>query len=210
MSMPATQGKRSTADEARALSESDPHAERALIERIRTGDARAFEELYRTYWKPLYSFAFRYLRSGDEAEEMVQDVFYRIWRLRLEWKPQGTVQDYLYLAVRNSALNRIAHEMVVHRWQERTRASLMDGCGDASRGTSRLEAAELDAAIVRALAELPAKRRAICTLRLSEGMTYREIAQRLGVAQKTVETQLARGIKFLRERLAAAEGETVS
>jgi RNA polymerase sigma-70 factor (ECF subfamily) len=64
-----------------------------------------------------------------------------------------------------------------------------------------LEAAELAAAVERALADLPPRRSAVCTLRLIEGLSYAQIADRLGICEKTVETQLARGLKFLRDRI---------
>src|SRR2546422_8764123 len=66
---------------------------------------------------------------------------------------------------------------------------------------SELEAAELVAAVERALAELPPKRAAVCRLRLIDGLSYAQIADRLGIGEKTVETQLARGLKFLRDRI---------
>lgn len=64
-----------------------------------------------------------------------------------------------------------------------------------------LEAAELAAAVERALADLPPKRSAVCRLRLIEGLSYAQIANQLGISAKTVETQLARGLKFLRDRI---------
>jgi len=69
---------------------------------------------------------------------------------------------------------------------------------------SDLEAAELVATVERALAELPPKRSAVCKLRLIDGLSYAQIADRLGIGQKTVETQLARGLKFLRDRICPA------
>jgi RNA polymerase sigma-70 factor (ECF subfamily) len=66
---------------------------------------------------------------------------------------------------------------------------------------SDLEAAELAAAVERALADLPPKRSEVCKLRLIDDLSYAQIADRLGICEKTVETQLARGLKFLRDRI---------
>src|SRR5439155_18301082 len=71
-----------------------------------------------------------------------------------------------------------------------------------------LEAAELVAAVERALAELPPKRSAVCKLRLIDGLSYAQIADRLGIGEKTVETQLARGLKFLRDQIRPAAAVT--
>src|SRR2546429_607737 len=77
-------------------------AELVWADRIRAGDVDAFEALYRKYWQPLYAFAFRYVRSKEDAEEVAQEVFFRIWRGRAQWIPAGAVRNYLYLAVRNA------------------------------------------------------------------------------------------------------------
>src|SRR5258707_8455971 len=81
--------------------------EGAWVERIQTGDVHAFEALYRRYWERLYAFAFRYLRSKEDSEEIVQEVFFRIGGGREHWVPAGAVRSYLYLAVRNSARDRL-------------------------------------------------------------------------------------------------------
>jgi len=168
--------------------------ERALADRIRAGDIDAFEALYRRYWERLYAFAFRYLRSKEDSEEIVQEVFFRIWRGRAHWVPAGAVRNYLYLAVRNSARDRLERAAVARRRRISQREPAAEVQPD-------LEAADLIAAVERALTELPAKRAEVCKLRLVAELSYAQIAQRLGICEKTVETQLARGLKFLRERL---------
>src|SRR6266581_8429585 len=89
--------------------------ERAWVDRIRAGDVAAFEALYRRYWERLYAFAFRYLHSKEDSEEVVQEVFFRIWRGRAHWVPAGAVRNYLYLAVRNSARDRLERAAVARR-----------------------------------------------------------------------------------------------
>jgi len=168
--------------------------ERAWVERIQTGDVHAFEALYRRYWERLYAFAFRYLRSKEDSEEIVQEVFFRIWRGREHWVPAGAVRSYLYLAVRNSARDRLERAAVARRRRISQREPAVEAQPD-------LEAADLVAAVERALTELPAKRAEVCKLRLVGELSYAQIAQRLGISEKTVETQLSRGLKFLRERL---------
>ena len=168
--------------------------ERAWVDRIQTGDIEAFEVLYRRYWEPLYAFGFRYLRSKEDSEEIVQEVFFRIWRGREHWVPAGAVRNYLYLAVRNSARDRLERAAVARRRRISQREPAVEVQPD-------LEAGDLVAAVERALAELPTKRAEVCKLRLVGELSYAQIAQRLGICEKTVETQLARGLKFLRERL---------
>src|SRR5438128_4253417 len=170
--------------------------ERAWADRIRAGDVDAFEALYRTYWQRLYAFAFRYVRSKEDAEEVVQDVFFRIWRGRADWVPAGAVRNYVYVAVRNAARDRLERAAVARRW-----GGHVGHVATVAAIQSELEAAELVPAVQRALDELPPKRSVVCKLRLIDELSYAQIADRLGIREKTVETQLARGLKFLRERM---------
>src|SRR5947208_9560118 len=176
--------------------------ERAWADRIRAGDMDAFEALYRTYWQRLYAFAFRYVRSKEDAEEVAQEVFFRIWRSRAHWVPAGPVRNYLYLAVRNAARDRLERAAVARRWRGR-----VGPVAAAAEIESDLEAAELVAAVERALAELPSKRPVVCRLRLIDGLSYAQIADRPGSGEKTVETQLARGLKFLRDWIRPVHSE---
>src|SRR5213082_558031 len=173
--------------------------ERAWADRIRAGDMDAFEALYRTYWQRLYAFAFRYVRSKEDAEEVVQDVFFRIWRGRADWVPAGAVRNYVYCAVRNAARDRLERAAVARRWH-------VGQVATAAGIQSELEVAELVALVQRALDELPPRRSAVCKLRLIDELSYAQIADRLGIREKTVETQLARGLKFLRERMCPYPG----
>lgn len=178
-----------------------------LVERIRAGDVAAFEELYRRYWTRLYNFAFRYLRSAEDAEEVVQEVFFRIWRRREEWRVGGKLDNYLYFAVRNAAFDRLQHSAVVMQWEQRVRIDALAAENRAAASAEEaLYAGEFGAAVERALSELPPKRRAICVLRWIDGLTYAEIAARLDIAEKTVETQIGRGLRYLRERIAELHG----
>ena len=174
-------------------------AERAWVERIRAGDLNAFEALYRTYWPRLYAFAFRYLHSKDDAQDVTQEVFFRIWRGRADWVPTGAVSNYLHCAIRNAARDRLERGAAARRYGKR-----IVQLAKTSETQPDLEAAELAIAVERALADLPPKRSAVCRLRLIDGLSYAEIAGRLGISTKTVETQLARGLKFLRDEIRPA------
>jgi RNA polymerase sigma-70 factor, ECF subfamily len=199
MTLPKTHFANEPAPETGSDDVSTDAVERAWADRIRGGHMDAFEALYRRYWERLYAFAFRYVRSQPDAEDAVQEVFFRIWRGRADWVPAGAVRNYLYLAVRNAALDRLERAAVARRW--RGRAGGAAQLVTAVEVQPDLEAAELAAVVERALADLPPKRSAVCTLRLIEGLSYAQIADRLGICEKTVETQLARGLKFLRDRI---------
>ena len=179
-------------------------ADAVLIDRVRQSDPEAFEALFRAYHQSLYGFAFRYLQSSDEADDAVQTVFVRIWNLRADWHVAGALTDYLHLAVRNACRDRLKHDVVTSRWRE-TRANELRAefpTGDAAEAEDAVAASrEIDATIERAIGELPSRRREVFRLRFTEGLSYDAIATRLGVARKTVETQISRSLKHIREAL---------
>ena len=182
-----------------ASATSDELSTLELAKRIRAGDVTAFETLYKLFWTAMYSFAFRYVQSGEEAEDVVQEVFFRIWRSRSEWNVIGSVQNYLFISVRNASIARLRRNATAQRWTERERVS---SSGESTSGPEAdLEVAERHADIERALAEMTEKRRAVCAMRWIDGMSYAQIAERLGITEKTVENHIGNGVKFMREHI---------
>src|SRR2546421_4581939 len=130
------------ASEDRSVDVNSDADERAWADRIRAGDIDALEALYRTYWQRLYAFAFRYVQTKEDAEEVAQEIFFRIWRGRAQWMPAGAVRSYLYLAVRNAARDRLERAAVARRWGGR-----IGQVATAAEIEPTLEAAELVAAV---------------------------------------------------------------
>jgi RNA polymerase sigma-70 factor (ECF subfamily) len=179
-------------------------SERALVERIRAGDSAAFEHLFRTYYAPLASFAHAHSDSRDAAEEIVQDLFLSIWTRRAEWHVTTHLRSYLYVAT----LNRVRSFRRNQRVHRTARDALArDGLvRDAHEAPERSDDAvahhEALAAIRAAVAELPERTREVFLLNRDGGLSYREVAIRLGVTVKTVEFHMGRALASLRERLA--------
>ncbi len=180
-------------------SNSDLPDDHTLVARIRSGDLALFTHLFRVYAPKLASFVYRYLHTREDAEDIVQELFLRVWKSRETWQVRGTVNDYLYLAARNQARDRLAHWAIINRHVEREAHVLST---EQTNTLDELEEDEHQALIARALSALPERRREICMLRWRDGLSYAEIARQLRVSQKTVENQLGRGLKTLREQLA--------
>ncbi|MGH7713658.1 MAG: sigma-70 family RNA polymerase sigma factor [Gemmatimonadaceae bacterium] len=169
----------------------------------RAGDAPELDALFRTYGDTLRRFAYRFVRSRDAAAEIVQDVFCNVWRTREQFALRQEPLAYLFTATRNRALDVRAHEGVRRRWYEEWSVEQLHP------GTRRHAAppdevthlADLQAAIDDALARMPGRRQLVCRLRWKDGLSPREIAAQLQVALKTVETQISRGLRDLRQRL---------
>jgi RNA polymerase sigma-70 factor, ECF subfamily len=179
----------------------DP-AERLLVDRIRAGDAMAFEEVFRAHHRALHDFATRYVDSGIEAEDIVHDVFVTIWARRQEWRVQGSVRAYLFGAVRNRAISHLRREVLERRWRG---APDRGPVGEAARygeneGVRNLEREERARLVRQVLTELPERCRQALVLRWQRQLSYAEIAEVMEISVKTVEIYLTRGAKALRER----------
>ncbi len=168
-----------------------------LARKIRAGDAQAFEQLFRTLARALVRFTARFVRSVETAENIVQDVFVRIWHNRARLDPGLNLKSYFYRACRNQALQHLRHLKIENR--DHSAQDLADPVGSPEAAA---EAREIAAAVYAAVAELPPHRRLIFTLSKYDHLTYAEIAEIQKISIKTVETQMGRALKFLRLRLA--------
>jgi len=170
------------------------------FENVRKGDERAFEILFKKYYLQLTRFAWRYVNSKAIAEELVQDLLATLWENREEWdmKNEKTIRTYLYKSVKNMSLNYIKHQKIRDKydaeWIEKKDNTKYD-----YSDTHREE--EIREAISRAVEELPPRSKMTYKLHRYDGLTYDEIGEVMEVSVKTVESQMSRTLKILRERL---------
>jgi RNA polymerase sigma-70 factor (ECF subfamily) len=172
--------------------------ENQWAEKVRSGDPNAFESLFRSYYPRLCRFVERIIHSKSIAEEIVQEIFLKIWENRKNWILQYPVNIYLYRAVKNSALNCLKHEKVVKEWEKEQPRESFDQVIDPEE---ELYQKELLNAVQRAIELLPERCRLIFILHRQDGFTYAEIAFILNISIKTVETQMGRALKTLRRLL---------
>ena len=173
-------------------------ADRALLDRLRRGDEAAFDAIFRARYALLVGVAERMLRDRAVAEEVVQEVLLNLWRRRESLAPDEALGPYLVRATRNRALNHLRHLGI-----ERRDAAYAAGPAEApAAGAQRAVASELAEAVAAAVAELPPRCREVFTLSRARGLSYAEIAEALGISVKTVEAQMGRALRALRERLA--------
>jgi RNA polymerase sigma-70 factor, ECF subfamily len=165
--------------------------------RIRSGDEAAFESLFRAYFDELCSFSWRYVRSTVEAQDLVQDVFVSLWHRRAGLNMVVPVRPYLYAAVRNESLKVLEHRDVVRRAQD----IISRQSSFAPMPDEELTYDLLARTVQRIIAALPVRRREIFVLHRQHDLTYREIADLLGISVRTVETHIARALDAFRAEL---------
>lgn len=171
-----------------------------LVARIRGGDSRAFEELFRREYAALCRFADRYVRDGPASEDLVQDLFATLWTNRARLDIRGSLRAYLFTAVRNRALNVRKHALVERDWARDESAPEVRALHRAPRRPDDIfDEAERNARLRSAIAHLPERCRLVMQLRWREQLAHADIAAVMGISIKGVEIQLTRGLRALRE-----------
>ncbi len=169
-----------------------------LIEGLRRGDEAAFDTIFRTWYPSLVRAAESMVRSRAVAEEIVQDVMLELWKRRESIDRDSSPQAYLFQSTRNRSLNHLRHERVEKH------AEPMIGREEAQDSTahSLMVEDEIHVAMKRAVEKLPTRCREVFDLSRTHNLKYAEIAEVLGISVKTVEAQMGKALRILREELA--------
>lgn len=169
-----------------------------LIGEIRIGNEAVFETVFRQYYALLCRYARPILGDADEAEEVVQNLFLTIWKRRKSLLITTSLRAYLYRAVHNRCLNRLNQQLVQAGHRQQAANELY---ADAASPTQSLLADELNTRLHRAIGQLPEQCRRAFELSRFDELSYKEIADRLGIATKTVENQIGKALRILRTEL---------
>lgn len=171
-----------------------------ILTKIKEGDIKAFEEIFRRYYSPLCWYAAGITGEMEAAEEIVEELFYVFWKDREHLQIFQSVKSYLYKAVRNEALQYCQHKEVKERYREYVLA------GDATARQAsdphrQLEYEELQELIRHTLDKLPGRRLRIFEMHRMEGKKYTEIASLLSLSVKTVEAEMTKALRTLRNEI---------
>lgn len=171
--------------------------DKELYLKLRDGDERAFQTLFRKYYPAMCHFANQFLADADVAEEIVQEMFVKIWEKRSVLNIETSVKHYLFRSVRNHCLNQLQHEKIKKQYASKVLSSATQ---DFNPDDYFLEV-DLIKRIEKSIESLPPKRKEIFRLSREQGMKYKEIAETLDISVKTVEAQMGLALKHLREEL---------
>lgn len=161
-------------------------------------DLESIEGIFKTYYKSLCNIVFRIVRDKEAAEDVVQEMFLKIWKKRNEITIETSLKSYLFRAASNAAINYLHAEK---RNKIKETLSLKETANSNVDESYKFNETELESLINQALNNLPPKCKAIFLLSRLEGLKYQEIAERLCISIKTVENQMGIALKKLREEL---------
>ena len=171
-----------------------------LIRNLKNGDAQNMELLFRRLYPQLCAFANKFLQDLDESEEVVQEVFYKIWKNRSNLDENQSIKSYLFTSVKNSCFSFLEHNKVKDKYAA-ILALTYSEVKTSSQVHENYIANELEKDFSVALEKLPPDCRRIFELSRFEGLKYHEIAERLNISIKTVETQMSRALGKIRVQL---------
>jgi RNA polymerase sigma-70 factor (ECF subfamily) len=172
--------------------------ENELLARVTEGDQQAFGIIFHHYRRKIYSYAFHLSGDSAQADELVQEVFLRIWLHRDKLPHILRFDNYLFTIARNQVfdmLKKLAKESDLRRQM----AEILDP--DAHSVEDQLLSRETELRLQRALDQLPPRQRLIFTLSRHQGMKHEEIANQLQISRHTVKTHLVQALKTLRHVL---------
>lgn len=167
-----------------------------LFAQLRSNDSKAFELLFKRHYKPLCRRVNTMLNDEEATEDVVQQLFIKIWESRDTLQTPDSVAAYLFTAARNRALNYIKSQSRKSS-NEVPLTNLHDEADN--RTEEQMDANELQKALYAAIDALPEKRREVFVLSRFEGKSYKEIAEIMQISVKTVEAQMGKALSTLRE-----------
>lgn len=165
---------------------------------LKTGDAKAFDQIFGLYSKRLYYFALGYLKSKEQAEEVVQDVFYKIWLNRKSLKPELSFKAYLFKIAYRRIIELFKKIALEQEYRHEIISTSLDFHNNLDERTDYHSLLELVEHIV---SELPPRQKEIFTKRKKEDLSVKEIAELLNIAPKTVENHLNEAMKTIKSEL---------
>ncbi len=169
--------------------------EQELFEQAKKGDEQSFRRLFNLMYPALCSYAHYFIQSAVCAEEIVADVFVKVWRVK-EGVDSGAIKAYLYRSVKNSSLNELSRQRID------TVSLENEVINEPEADTTPLQvllAKEAHLRMNQLIDQLPERRRLIFTMSRVEGIPFREIAELLDISVRTVEDQVFKAVKYLRE-----------
>lgn len=175
------------------------YTDEQLLLSLREGEEGAFTEIYNRHWEQMALYVLKVIRSREEARDIVQEVFVSIWRRRQELVISGTLIAYLLRSVRNLSIRYIERNLNRYQFLDilSDHVNHLTGLSDVNL----VELKQLEDRVDKAISALPPKMREVYILSRQENLSYREIAQKLGIAETTVKKQVSNALKNIKNDL---------
>lgn len=169
-----------------------------LIEKLRIGDVEAFDLVYHRYAGKLYAFSLKYLRSKDEAEELVQSVFLKVWENQKNIKKDTSFKSYLFTIAYNEICNLFRRRKYQQNFFDK---SMIENPEASVETEDQIDFQFVSEQVEQIISRLPEKQKTIFRKSRQEGKSTKEIADELGLSPGTVDNYISESLKFIRTNL---------
>lgn len=169
-----------------------------LIDRLKQGEEAAYEFLFKEYYQILTVFANKYVKDFETAKEIVQDLFVHLYEKRDKLNIKSSLKSYLFRSTHNRSLNYINAEKIRNKYVEHVKFTSNNTDNSIENEVNKTE---LEHALYKAIGDLPPKCQTIFKLNRFEGFSNKEIAEKLSLSKRTIETQISKALKILRIKM---------
>ncbi len=185
------------------MAEQPVYNDKELIRRLKKGNIEAFNQIFYAYSSKLYHFAYGYLKSKEDAEEMVQEIFSRIWDKRADIKEEYQFRSYLFSIAFNYIKKHFRSKALINKYIE----FATPYHSETEQMQEDISYDSLKVIVDQLVNKMPEKRKAVFVKSRFEGKSSKEISIEMNISQSTVENHLNQGLRFLRQHL---KGETLA
>lgn len=175
------------------------HSDFELVEKLRKGDLHAFDQIFKKYGDRLFGFGLSYLKSKEETEGLVQDVFLKIWENKKNLKKESSLKSYLFTIAYHNMCHIFRKKQIHEKFLEKK--SFVENA--TINLDEQLEYKATLEQVDKLIEKLPEKQRIIFVKSRKEGKSSKEIADELNLAPGTVDNQISTALKFLRKNLSS-------
>jgi len=170
-----------------------------LLIRLREGDVLAFDKIYELYSHKLFSFVFGILKNDAEAEDIVQEVFIKIWESRNKLGDYKLLNAYIFTIAYNNSIDLIRKRINNSKYLDHLKNSSI--VQENSLEISEIDFDELSHLAKKLVMKLPERQKQVFQLHREKGLSYSEIAEQLGISKNTVENHMTKALKYLRQNM---------
>ncbi len=180
---------------------SDKNIERELVNQLRAGYEMAFELIFHRTKGRLKGFLLKVLPHGEDAESVLQEIYLKVWTNRKSIKADNNFETYLYAIARNMVIDIMRKRLHKQKYLEELCSQLHEENENCLDTLAMVEYSELEQKILELIEKLPEKRRVVFKLNKIDGLTYKQIAEKLNISENTVDSQIRNALASLRTEM---------
>lgn len=174
------------------------YSDKELTDLLKSGDQSAFTEIYNRYWSVMYAHVYKMLRDREEAKDVIQEIFSKLWLKATEIRSNQNLAGFLYIAARNRVLNLMEQNRVRNDYVKSI-ASFVSEIDPSA--IDHVDEKKLTQIIEQEILNLPPKMREIFEMSRKENLSHKEIAEKLNISDQTVKKQVQNALKIIKPKI---------